>query len=91
MLHSTARPGGKWIERGGMKDPEKVKSFLTAIQSVTEKHWDHLGTTMHKQALKHFGSQSKRGNDRFDAADRSEAFGPTAIPAGGYSRKHPAS
>ena len=65
-IHSTARPGRKRLDRDGMKDPQKVEGFLTEIGPVSKSQWDDLGTSMYELALKHFGSQTKKGNDWFD-------------------------
>ena len=35
---------------------------------ATEKDYDPLGTTMHEQALRHFLSQTRKGNDWFHAS-----------------------
>lgn len=64
-LHKFQKADTKQIDRASTRDPIKVSNFLADVNSKRADNWEQLSSTIHKQALKHFGSQRRKKKDWF--------------------------
>ncbi|XP_038073007.1 uncharacterized protein LOC119741328 [Patiria miniata] len=64
-LHKSQQAGRKRIDREGVKNPEKVNSFLKAVSESGGEDWEDISSIVYEQALRHFGSQPRNGKDWF--------------------------
>ena len=64
-VHKMQKAGTKWIDRASMRNPIKVSNFPADVNSKRADSWKQLSPTLYKQALKHFGSQSRKNKIGF--------------------------